>query len=442
MPEEFSRTTKRKRVLFPDEDPDDPDAMGVNVPIITNISFVDPVKRAQEYQYSIDNSVQGDRTVHVDNVFPGGDDGSEPDLNQEPLRVQRIDKWRVIDPVERGQEYEITLDNVTGNDLMPPRFITHLKTHVVRYRNDPDDGNWIDSELIDQLSVVDPVNRGQETILSLNNPPGEFDADGHEVLKADPNDPDITDSNAELDNDPAWRTDPFQNIINWGSDFWLVIGFTISSDSTSALCPVGGSEIDNIHLNDIVYLQSVFCGLNFDPNNVGMVSPPDPTVEAAVGASFSYGGGGIETIGSFDPNEWFAYPAVLCEDAPADNFYQDFKLKFGTGPATPVYFDTLSVTVNAWSFTGDTLMWKVTGVPSPANDVGFMQSATLLQGDVGLPPSHDDLVNFGSICASRTFDFSGIVVTYHGAHFDSVAVHFGSKSQSISVLCKRRQGTA
>jgi len=207
LPEEAGRTTKRKRVLFPGEDPEDPDAAGVNCPVITRIVFVDPVKRAQEYEYTIDNSAQGDREVHVDNVYPEADTGSDP------LLVERIDKWRTVDAVARGQESELTWDNRTGGDSVPPSFTTHQRTHVVRYKNDPDDGNWIDSELIDEFVVVDAVDRGQESRFTLLHPQGQIDEEGKEVLLADQTDPEISDTANGID--PAWRTDPFQNIVDW-----------------------------------------------------------------------------------------------------------------------------------------------------------------------------------------------------------------------------------
>ncbi len=49
MPEEFSRTTKNKRVVLPS-------GGTVLIPVITQISFIDPIKQFQEYQYTVDNS--------------------------------------------------------------------------------------------------------------------------------------------------------------------------------------------------------------------------------------------------------------------------------------------------------------------------------------------------------------------------------------------------
>lgn len=194
MPTEFSRTTARKRITLPSGDQ-------VDVPIITKISFIDPTLRGQEYQYTIENSAQSNRQVHVDNV---------PATNGtfDTLAVERIDKWITIDPVRRGQETQLFLDNVTGADSVPPHFSTHFRTHVVRYYGVDNQNAYIDSELIDEFRVEDPVNRHQETRVALNNPQTSGEA------QANPDDPEISDSGNGID--PPWRTDPFQNIIGFG----------------------------------------------------------------------------------------------------------------------------------------------------------------------------------------------------------------------------------
>jgi hypothetical protein len=200
MPEEFSRTTARKRITLPN-------GGQVDVPVITKISFIDPVQRHQEYQYTIENSAQADRRVHVDQVASSADPGGEK------LPIERIDKWITIDPVARAQESQFEMDNVTGGDSTPPRFTTHLRTHIKRYVSQANPTIWIESELIDAFTVVDPVDRAQESIYTLNN----TDAD------ASSEDAEISDSGNGID--PPWRTDPFQNIVDWNDqtttgDFW------------------------------------------------------------------------------------------------------------------------------------------------------------------------------------------------------------------------------
>ncbi len=189
MPTELSRTTARKRITL--------GASFVDVPVITKISFVDPNDRYQETQYSIDNSSGAARRVHTDVI------------GTPSLPVERIDRWSMLDPNDRGQETQITMDNVTGHDEVPPHFSAHIKTHVVRYKNPDDPNTWIESELIDSFAVLDPNDRGQESVFVLNNPETSDEA------QADPNDPNIADF-GEID--PPWRTDPFQNLIKVHSE--------------------------------------------------------------------------------------------------------------------------------------------------------------------------------------------------------------------------------
>lgn len=216
MPEEFSRTTARKRITLPT-------GGEVNVPVITKISFIDPYQQYQEFEHSINNSAEGDRTVHVDQVHPVTEGVSDDALS---LPVERIEEWPSTDQYDRNQETRLQLDNITGSDQKPPSFITHLKTHVVRYRNEDDENIWIDSELIDSFAFIDPFDRYQEKVYTLLHPPGEFDAQGHEIIIADANDPNIADSDNGID--PPWRTDPFQNIVNWNGQTvgitWIYTG--------------------------------------------------------------------------------------------------------------------------------------------------------------------------------------------------------------------------
>ncbi len=198
MPEEFSRTTKRKRVRLPG-------GSEVDIPVITKISFIDPFNQYQEYEYSIENGADGLRQVHVDDV-PSSENGEV--VGDDTLSVERIDKWSHSDVFDRNQETELSMDNVTGSELIPPHFFTHLTTHVVRYRGTEGEASaWIDSELIDSFSVIDPISQYQERIFTLNNPQTNDEA------QANIDDPDITDSANGID--PPWRTDPFQNIVNF-----------------------------------------------------------------------------------------------------------------------------------------------------------------------------------------------------------------------------------
>jgi hypothetical protein len=149
------------------------------------------------------------------------------------LKVERVDRLRVLDGPDRGQESFFAPDSRTVNQPpeAPPFFITHEKTHIVRYLNTPDDGNSLDSELIDEIRFTDPNDRGQDTYIILANPPnnqgidgitigdpveGTNDGNGNPIytIQVDPNLDDISDSENGID--PPWRLDPFQNIVSGG----------------------------------------------------------------------------------------------------------------------------------------------------------------------------------------------------------------------------------
>jgi hypothetical protein len=204
MPVEVNRRVAKKLVEIPGGD-------SVYVPVIVEITFRDPSDRGQESTYTVDNSHESARVVHVDEVFaseagqttaPAGGGGG--------LQVERVDIWPIKDPVRRGQQTRIQFDNEIEPDRLPPHFWQHLKTHTVRYYKDgvvDDGGTWIESELIDQFIVKDPVDRSQETVYTLQNPdPGQDAQVPQDAV-------DITDP--EEGTDPPWRIDPFQNIVNF-----------------------------------------------------------------------------------------------------------------------------------------------------------------------------------------------------------------------------------
>ena len=190
MPTETGRVVGRKQVKIPN-------GGTVDCPVITKITFQDPVDRYQETQYTIDNSSQSNRDTHVASIPGGGQSTDESgnsanDLSQ--LQVQRIDLWRVRDPVDRYQDTYTALDNKTvqepPNGVAPPYptpgyFTTHEKTHLVKYINTPDDGGYVVSELIDKIKVQDPVDRYQETEYSLQNPPDNQNISGITIVGDD-----------------------------------------------------------------------------------------------------------------------------------------------------------------------------------------------------------------------------------------------------------------
>jgi hypothetical protein len=218
MPTETGRIIKRKRVKLPD-------GTTVDIPVITQITFLDVVNQGQESEFHIENSGAAHRDVHVASI-PGGGAATDESGGGSGLKIERIEVWRVLDVVDRGQESFIHLDNKTIKEPpeAPPYFTTHEKTHVVKYINTPDDGNAIKSELIDRFKVLDTVDQGQETEYFLSNPPDNqtisgltlgTDKDGTPTIAVDPSVADVSDSSNGID--PPWRTDPFQNIVDWGA---------------------------------------------------------------------------------------------------------------------------------------------------------------------------------------------------------------------------------
>ncbi len=249
MPEEFSRTTKRKRITLPN-------GGQVDVPVITKISFIDPFDRYQETEFTIDNN-ESDRVVRVDQVPSSGDPGGPK------LPVERIKKWKWHDVFERHQDAEMEMDNETGANSIPPHFSTHQKTHVVTYTSIHHDANiWIKSELIDEFVVVDPFERYQEKVYILSN----------NDAQADSSDADIAGGEAI---DPPWRTDPYQNIIDWQDspqtvtgDDRLRVSFLIETAVTWTTGTVGSPPNEEFYVqNGTTYIRHLI-------SNPGGVGPP------------------------------------------------------------------------------------------------------------------------------------------------------------------------
>lgn len=236
MADEITRVLKFKKVKLPTDGT-------VKCPLIAQIAFVDPLSRGQEIQFSLFNTIDGDRETHIALVKnygsdETGGDNTKPDAAKMMVKVERVDILRVADAPDRAQETFLAPDSrtVAQPPDAPPFFTTHEKTHVVRYINDPDDGNSLDSELIDQFNFLDGVDRGQETFYFLQNPPDHqidgltisstTDPDGSHVtlisIDQDAEIEDITDP-GDGDNgiDPPWRFDPFQNPIGWNAGFWI-----------------------------------------------------------------------------------------------------------------------------------------------------------------------------------------------------------------------------
>ncbi len=336
MPEEFSRTTKNKKVVLPG-------GGTVLVPVITQISFIDPVKQYQEYQCAVDNSGQADRDVHVDDVVRQDGGGSR-------LSVERVDVWKYIDPVQRYQEKQVSFDNTTKGDNPPPYFTTHTKTHVVRYLNDPDDGNFIDSELIDEFSIIDPVRQYQEYVYQLQNPDGTDDGQGHMVVTANADDPNITDSDNGID--PPWRTDPFQNIVDFGGQdivlFWAYTALERHVAGPGGILTVGTVEAPGG--GPPTGPANAFELINkFAPND-----NPSAGFDVTGGPVFTKTDGGADVEWHTKPTSWPWWYAEGPENPTSDNPTSD-----DPSDTRPGYhnYDAIGPTANlthTWPFSGYT----------------------------------------------------------------------------------------
>jgi hypothetical protein len=221
MVTEINRKIAYKRIRPGSQVNDQDKGQGIKIPVITEITVKDPTDRGQESTYTLDNTYTGWRDVHYSWVGPKGSTDAKEGVDiTDPIPgdcvlVERVDELRVKDPVDRGQETFPILDNYIYDPHGPPFFKTHLKTHIVNFWNDPSDPNSGTAavvELIDELIVKDPVDRGQETHYFLQNPQDDAAANA-QLLNPDLVDITRTDNIGNVAVDPPYRFDPFQNLI-------------------------------------------------------------------------------------------------------------------------------------------------------------------------------------------------------------------------------------
>jgi hypothetical protein len=291
MAGESARQIRRKRIKLPDGNT-------VDVPVISQISFIDANDRGWETQYTIDNTTDADRLVHVASILPnsdghtdetggGGTGGTDTGGS---LQVERIDGFKVSDAADRGQETQPSPDSKTVQQPpdAPPYFKTHAKTRIVKYikRNDDDteDKNiWIKSELIDAISFLDANDRGQEHQFTLFNPPDNQDIGGLRLgtdddgetptISVDPSIEEITTGvGGSDDGDTPVRTDPFQNIVAIsGHDVQVVIYYF--GDMT--VIPTPGEPLPG-DLTD--YISMVTWSIALVTKPAGFVYGVDPVI--------------------------------------------------------------------------------------------------------------------------------------------------------------------
>ncbi len=399
MPQELSRTTARKRIYLTDVTGEETGPF-VDVPVITKIAFVDQNDRYQEIQLTVDNSAGAGRRVRVDNVYQFG-----AGATGESLAVERIVTWAIFDASDRGQETQITMDNETGKDEIPPHFATHIKTHVVRYENPDDPSVWIESELIDQFSVIDGNERGQETVYFLNNPAEDEDA------QADPSDPEISDTDNGVD--PPFRTDPFQNIIQY-SNKKIVVRFFVQNSNFFTFASGGASppprDRDAFFITDsstTSWTTNLVYG--------GSTVPP-----ADISVSFSGGGSSTQT----KPPDQYAYEK--------NAGWLDFGVHF-----RPATLNSAGLPDGSTAEM-DVLLWPVDGPWS--EDFGVHSELQTLHDFSDAiapnpPPDYIYLVAHASIVQTRTFDFSTVTATYLGNPYEYDSL-FSVGTQDIFVVLK------
>ncbi len=351
------------------------DGGDVKVPVITEITFSDPVKRGQETTYTIDNSAAANRDVHVawvahDPTSPQATENADPgaEVPDGLIAVERIDLWRVKDPVDRGQETFTAPDNKTYNPSGPPFFRTHFKTHVVNYRKDPTDPDetvLIASELIDEFVVLDPVNRGQETHFYLKNPQDDDEANA----QITPDLPDITD---EADGvDPPYRTDPFQNIVKLGGQP-LVIFWAYQAESI-LLNPTADPTAGGPAVGDAYHFRNIFgnpTSVTLPDGRVGIVSGTFPTVSDVIfnpGAGVNFLAFPWWIVGeNTDDSSGGVHPGYNYYDTDTSGSFSHSWPFFGytyTNAILPAHFvpaGTLTVSFGPVAFTVDDVPWTLT----------------------------------------------------------------------------------
>jgi hypothetical protein len=267
MVTEIARKYGYKRIRVGSQVNDHDTGDGIKIPVITEITFRDPVQRGQETTHTIDNRNTGWRDVHYAFVGPKGspnakEGGIDTLVDQVPgdcALVERLEVLRFRDQTDRGQETFPELNNSpeSYDPHGPPYFTQHLKTHVVKFWNDPTDqnsGTAAEVELIDELLVKDPVEQGQETHYFLQNP--QDDAAANAQLLDESGNPrtdleDLTRTDVQVGEvDPPYRFDPFQNLIHINGYYvmflWLWSDYTYSGFDDVGLLQLGGTFPSNV----------------------------------------------------------------------------------------------------------------------------------------------------------------------------------------------------
>jgi hypothetical protein len=414
------RKRARKKIKLPSGEE-------IFIPVLVQVNIVN--QNGQEFQVTFDNTSGSNRIVHVDKVYHtdvdanGNQTGSQD--TSASIDVERIDEWHGLDVVGQAQESKVLPDNVTGNDSTPPRFRTHQKTHVYRYYLDPnnadDNAAWVDSELIDELAIIDA--NGQEDQWILVNP-----FNGDLSGQADPNDPDITGSDGL---DPPYRTDLLQNIVNYFDSPWIGFGISIAGGNTGVVSigPFVSPQALGSHVLSALYMQGYETHRVAPASGSGTITIHGKTYNYSGLASFSPASGSLTAWAVCGFNTPAAGPFNVIVNAVRASASGSAYLQYpnATHPQAG-WITALSVDIDflAWNGTGPFLVYGSN--PAGPYSTGMLTNATAAQvssDDSGVGGNNFSIYEFGDVQGSGSQDVSGLVITRGSATWLPVAISLG-----------------
>ena len=209
MPVEAKRKYSSRRLLVNKFDPTSTYNV-IDVPVIDEITFIDPAEQYQEIIFTFSNTNKPDRKTHKIGFYT---DIFSLKYNTMPdLVIETIDRFKVVDRRENAQEYWYSL-----NGENPP---VHLKSHFTKlisndtliataasYPARVEESNWgpiIAVERIDEIIFKDPRRNNQET---------KYILDWSAEDETDRNPPSPSNEWNGTSINPPWRIDPFQAIV-------------------------------------------------------------------------------------------------------------------------------------------------------------------------------------------------------------------------------------
>lgn len=266
----ISRKTYMLRVYNPDDS-----SNYVDVKVVAQITVIVPYEQYWEHEYHINNKrdpnnptkrlvrsqiVKGTNSVYT-NPDPGSEELSpghpskgatvqkDSSLSGDQVTVERINSFPHIVPYEQYWERAWVLKgNQESNEPTPQHFLTHLfmVTGTINGNTMNDDGSfgkpdkntYVVMQRMDTLSAVVDYEQYWEFRHLLNWPDDDV---------TNPDDPDKTDKSYNPDDyssdspAPAYRFDPFQNLIDvqWGG---LAVEFgDHAQDSPAYIAPTDDS---------------------------------------------------------------------------------------------------------------------------------------------------------------------------------------------------------